>query len=145
MLPKGGDAWSEVTASEGILTLPAGFEGYILAPLTEMRQDSVAGRTDNRYAISVSFRFLALGGAAGSTTLDGLYLLSGMGNDPRLLTLNGCDVQDLSTGGRNFRSAKADHAAGFSSYEEGDNLRGADKVVISPESPHPPPRTGQGA
>lgn len=134
VLPKGGDAWSEVTASEGILTLPAGFEGYILAPLTEMRQDSVAGRTDNRYAISVSFRFLALGGAAGSTTLDGLYLLSGMGNDPRLLTLNGCDVQDLSTGGRISDPLKLTMLQDFSSYEEGDNLRGADKVVISPES-----------
>lgn len=112
VLPKGGDAWSEVTASEGILTLPAGFEGYILAPLTEMRQDSVAGRTDNRYAISVSFRFLALGGAAGSTTLDGLYLLSGMGNDPA------ADPERLRCAGfidrrTDFRSAKADHAAGF--------------------------------
>lgn len=99
-----------------------------------MRQDSVAGRTDNRYAISVSFRFLALGGAAGSTTLDGLYLLSGMGNDPRLLTLNGCDVQDLSTGGRISDPLKLTMLQDFSSYEEGDNLRGADKVVISPES-----------
>ena len=86
------------------------------------------------HLISVSFRFLALGGAAGSTTLDGLYLLSGMGNDPRLLTLNGCDVQDLSTGGRISDPLKLTMLQDFSSYEEGDNLRGADKVVISPES-----------
>ena len=74
ILPKGGTNWTDSVASEGILSLPAGFEGYILAPFAEMRQDSIAGQTAGRVAVSTTFQFSALGGEAGGFLVDSCLL-----------------------------------------------------------------------
>lgn len=75
-IPMNGQQWSEANATEGIIRLPEGFEGYIKVQLDNMQTNVPAEGFGSRKAIHMSFVFGSLGGNYGKAYIDAIYSLS---------------------------------------------------------------------
>lgn len=75
-IPMNGQQWSEANATEGIVRLPEGFEGYIKVQLNNMQTNVPTEGFDSRKAIHMSFVFGSLGGNYGKAYIDAIYALS---------------------------------------------------------------------
>ncbi len=93
-LQKGSDQWYVPESDDnGILRLPANFEGWVMAEISEMTMNSMFGDTENRTMIHSTVQFQAVGGECGNSYVDGIYKVVDMDNKKtNLVTFNGCDV-----------------------------------------------------
>lgn len=99
ILAKGSKKWMLAPADDdGILILPANFEGYILYDINDMTRGSIVDDMENRKLISVSYHFHGVGGDVGACYLDSMYAVTDMGQKDIMMSLNGCDVYNLTTG-----------------------------------------------
>ena len=96
-MPKGGNKWFSINASEGILTLPGSFEGYVMMDISELRGNPIADLLTDRTLISTTFRLHSVGGDGGDCYIQSLYAVTDKGTDNAFITLNGQDVYCLKT------------------------------------------------
>ena len=108
VLAEGSKKWTQVAAGGGLLQLPASFKGYILIDLDDLvNGDTVESGSpvftfqedrENRKVAGIHLGFHAIGGDAGAGYIDAMYGITDMGEKDILMTLNECDVYNLTTG-----------------------------------------------
>lgn len=100
-MEKGTGVWKNYKSSgdgNGIVYLPANFEGYVLVDINQMMMNPIADDLAGRSLISSTFQFQAVGGECGNGYIDALYMITELeGRSNRLITFNGCDVYSLVT------------------------------------------------
>lgn len=97
-LQKGSNQWYVPESDDnGVLYMPANFEGWIMCDISEMTMNSMYGDTDGRIMLHSTVQFQAVGGECGNSYVDGIYKIVDMENKKtNLVTFNGCDVFCLS-------------------------------------------------
>lgn len=100
-MEKGTGTWKNYSSSgdgNGIVDLPANFEGYIMVELKDMLTDSIWGDTEGRYLVSSTFQFQATGGECGNSYIGAIYMITeNEGKNDRIITFDGCNVFSLAT------------------------------------------------
>lgn len=100
-MEKGSGVWKKYKSSgdgNGVVYLPANFEGYVMVEIDQMQKDPIADDLTDRTLISSTFQFQAVGGECGNGYIDALYKITDMdGKNNRLISFNGCDVYSLVT------------------------------------------------
>ena len=100
-MEKGVGVWKTYTSSgdgQGIVDLPANFEGWILVDIDDMLTSPIGDDLEDRLLISSTFQFQAVGGECGNGYIDEIYMITDMEDkNNRLITLDDCTVYSLST------------------------------------------------
>ncbi len=100
-MQKGTGTWKSYRGAgdgNGIVYLPADFEGYIMVDIKDMLTNPIADDLKDRTLVSSTFQFQAVGGECGNGYIGPLYMITEMENKhSRLITFNDCDVYSLST------------------------------------------------
>lgn len=100
-MQKGTGVWKSYRGSgdgNGIVYLPADFEGYVMVDIKDMLTNPIADDLKDRTLISSTFQFQAVGGECGNGYIGPLYMITDMTDKhSRLITFNDCDVYSLST------------------------------------------------
>lgn len=123
-------AWHTVTAFDGHIKLPYGFEGYVKLRFADLPAGTQAALSGAQ-AISSTFRFREIGGARGSAVVNALYgitadsaavtaRLGGTGRDVYLATGrpdDGFNILPLANAG--VARARQD----FSGFDPGDDVK----------------------
>lgn len=105
--PAGRIDWQTVTASDGNIRLPYGFEGYVKLRFVDLPADKRAALSGARL-ISTSLQFREIGGDRGPAVLHAIYGVQRDGN-AAVASLPGSGNLYLN-GGASVRGASADAA-----------------------------------
>ena len=98
-LELGASRWLVPSSDDqGIIKLPANFEGYIYVDMEELKSSPIADSLKDRVLLSSTLQFQAVGGDAGNCYIDGIYAITDYNDkNTMLITFNDCDVYNLST------------------------------------------------
>lgn len=100
-MQKGTGVWKSYIGSgdgNGIVYLPADFEGYVMVNIEDMLTDPIADDLEGRSLISSTFQFQAVGGDCGNGYIGPIYMITDMENkNNKLITFNDCEVYSLGT------------------------------------------------
>lgn len=99
-LEKGSKKWKVAESDDqGIMFMPANFEGFVMADLSEMKMNPIYGNNEGRSMVSSTLQFQAVGGLAGNCYVGGIYKITNKTDKlETLITFNECDVYSLSDG-----------------------------------------------
>lgn len=100
-MEKGTGVWKSYAAAgdgNGIVDLPANFEGYILVKVEDMLTNPIADDMEGRIFLTSTMQFQAVGGECGDGYIGPLYMITEMeGKNNKLVTFDGCDVFSIAT------------------------------------------------
>ena len=99
-LEKGSKKWKVAESDDqGIMFMPANFEGFVMADLSEMKMNPIYGNNEGRSMVSSTLQFQAVGGLAGNCYVGGIFKITNKTDKlETLITFNECDVYSLSDG-----------------------------------------------
>ena len=100
-MEKGTGVWKSYAAhgdGNGIVDLPANFEGYVLVKVEDMLTSPIHEDMEGRIFLSSTMQFQAVGGECGDGYIGPLYMITEMeGKNNKLVTFDGCDVFSIAT------------------------------------------------
>lgn len=100
-MEKGTGVWKKYAAAgdgNGIVDLPANFEGYILVKVEDMLTNPIWEDMEGRTFLTSTMQFQAVGGECGDGYIGPLYMITEMeGKNNKLVTFDGCDVFSIAT------------------------------------------------
>ncbi len=100
-MEKGTGVWKSYAAhgdGNGIVDLPANFEGYVLVKVEDMLTNPIFEDMEDRIFLSSTMQFQAVGGECGDGYIGPLYMITEMeGKNNKLVTFDGCDVFSIAT------------------------------------------------
>lgn len=100
-MEKGTGVWKSYVAhgdGNGIVDLPANFEGYVLVKIEDMLTNPIAEDMEGRTFLTSTMQFQAVGGECGDGYIGPMYMITEMeGKNNKLVTFDGCDVFSIAT------------------------------------------------
>lgn len=100
-MEKGTGVWKSYSAAgdgNGIVDLPANFEGYVMVKVEDMLTNPIADDMEDRKFLTSTMQFQAVGGECGDGYIGPLYMITEMeGKNNKLVTFDGCDVFSIAT------------------------------------------------
>lgn len=100
-MEKGTGVWKSYAAAgdgNGIVDLPANFEGYVMVKVEDMLTNPIADDMEGRIFLTSTMQFQAVGGECGDGYIGPLYMITEMEDkNNKLVTFDGCDVFSIAT------------------------------------------------